>query len=209
MEHVVRGSIIQSRAAHYHTSAAHHNVTAAMLRQFAAAAVTSEHGHDYMQPCTSLPASAAKLPLLADLPQHQLPAAVANPMQTSQDLPQHVSQGPHVAWAELPIQGAAEQATTAAGHSHMPAAFPVPATACLGQVDASPQSSMIATATRDNLLIQTARADESVQQHSYQTAIAQYRQQMEVSLEALRQEMEAFQSEILGQSISMTNQHVE
>jgi len=28
-------------------------------------------------------------------------------------------------------------------------------------------------------------------------------------LEALRQEMEAFQSEILGQSISMTNQHVE
>jgi len=57
---------------------------------------------------------------------------------------------------------------------------------------------------RHNVLFEAVRANQLSQGHSYLDAIGHYRQQMESSLEALKQEMEAFQSEMLGQFVNIS-----
>ena len=201
MQHVVTGSIIQSRAAHYHTSAAHQHVSAAMLRQFAASSVHSDEAHDYVQPCTSTPAAASALDLPqlqppADLPQQQLPTAAALPMQSRKVLLPHISPGPHVAWVEQTLQGGPDHVGTTAMSRQML----TPTAASVEQLNVSGQQPLAIAGS--NMLDQAARRDELMHSkgHSYLIAVEQYRQQMERSLEALKQEMEAIQCEILSHS---------
>lgn len=200
MQHVVTGSIIQSRAAHYHTSAAHQHVSAAMLRQFAASSVHSDEAHDYVQPCTSMPAAASTLDLPqlqphADLHQQQQPAA-AVPMHSRKVVLPHIPPGPHVAWVEQTLQGGPDHVGTTA----MSRQVLTSTAASVEQLDVSGQQPLAIAG--NNMLDQAARHDELMHSkgHSCLIAVEQYRQQMERSLEALKQEMEAIQCEILSHS---------
>ena len=202
MQHVVRGSIIQSRAAHYHIGAVHQDASATMLRQFAAAALSPEQGLDFTQPCISLPVS-KPLQLPVTLPETQLPSAVAPTVPSSPGLLLHVTPGPHVAWAEQPRQAAADQANMATNNTPWPAAALAATT--LSHVNGLPQQSVMSKEPHHNMLYEVAKADQLVPGHSYQTALAHYRQQMESSLESLRRELEAFQTEMLRQLGTMSN----
>ena len=202
MQNVVRGSIIQSRAAHYHITAAQQDVTATMLRQFAASAEHHQQalGQDYMQPYKSKPASVTEeLPMqcFADMPLQQPAITTATSMQFRTGLMPQISQGPHIAWADQAMQDSADQMVSSALARQMPIAGPA---AELGELKGLEQP---IRSGRHNVLFEAARPNQSSQGHSYLDAIGHYRQQMESSLEALRQEMEAFQSEMMGQFVNI------
>lgn len=204
MQHVVRGSIIQSRAAHYHIGPVHQDASATMLRQFAAAALSPEQGLDFTQPCMSLPVSKLQLPLQlpVTLPETQLPSAVAPPVPSSPGLLLHVTPGPHVAWAEQPRQAAADQVNMTTNTTPWPAAL---AATTFSQVSGLSQQPVMSKEPHHNMLYEVGKADQPIPGHSYQTALAHYRQQMESSLESLRGELEAFQTEMLRQLGTMSN----
>ncbi|DBB02391.1 TPA: hypothetical protein ACH3X3_011394 [Trebouxia sp. C0006] len=204
MQNVVRGSIIQSRAAHYHITAAQQDVTATMLRQFAASAEYHQQalGQDYMQPYESKPASVTEeLPMqcFADMPLQQPAITTATSMQFRTGLMPQISQGPHIAWADQAMQDSADQMVSSALARQMPIAGPA---AELGELKGLEQP---IRSGRHNVLFEAARPNQSSSQGqtSYLDAIGHYRQQMESSLEALRQEMEAFQSEMMGQFVNI------
>lgn len=210
MQNVVRGSIIQSRAARYHITAVQQDVTATMLRQFAASAEHHQQalGQDYMQPYKSKPASVTEeLPMqcFADMPLQQPAITTTASMQFSTGLMPQTSQGPYIAWADQGMQDSADQMASSALAKQMPTAgYPadrsVAVAADLGELKGLEQP---IRSGRHNVLFEAARPHQSSQGHSYLDAIGHYRQQMESSLEALRQEMEAFQSEMLGQFVNI------
>ena len=202
MQNVVRGSIIQSRAAHYHITAAQQDVTATMLRQIAASAEHHQQalGQDYMQPCISKPASVTEqLPMQCFADLQQPATATAARMQLKTGLMTQTSQGPHIAWADQAMQDSADQMVSSALARQMPIAGPA---AELGELKGLEQP---IRSGRHNVLFEAARPNQSSSQGqtSYLDAIGHYRQQMESSLEALRQEMEAFQSEMMGQFVNI------
>ncbi|KAA6426425.1 MAG: hypothetical protein FRX49_03536 [Trebouxia sp. A1-2] len=201
MQNVVRGSIIQSRAAHYHITAAQQVVTATMLRPVAASAEHQQQAQDctHMQPCVSMSASVTeKLPMqcFADLPLEQPAITAAASMQLGTGLMPQILQGPHIAWADQTLQDTADQMASSTLARQMPKAGPAAVAAEVRELKGLEQPIRSA---RHNVLFEAARPHQSSQGHSYLDAIGHYRQQMESSLEALRQEMEAFQSEMLGQ----------
>ncbi len=206
MQNVVRGSIIQSRAAHYHITAAQQDVTATMLRQIAASAEPHQQAQDYMQPCISKPASVpGKLPMqcFADMPLQQPVITTAASMQLGTGLMPQISQTPHIAWADQAMQDTvtAVQVASSALARQMPTAGPAAVASDVGELKGLKRPIRSA---RHNVLFEAARPDQLSQGHTgYLDAIGHYRQQMESSLEALRQEMEAFQSEMLGQFVNI------
>ena len=207
MQNVVRGSIIQSRAAHYHITAAQQDVTATMLRQIAASAELHQQalGQDYMQPCINKPASVTEqLPMqcFADLALQQPATATATCMQLKTGLMTQTSQGPHIAWADQAVQDTADQMASSALARQMPKAGSGAAAVAADLGDLKGLERPIRSG-RHNVLFEAARPHQSSQGHGYLNAIGHYRQQMESSLEALRQEMEAFQSEMLGQFVNI------
>ncbi len=205
MQNVVRGSIIQSRAAHYHITAAQQDVTATMLRQFAASAEHHQQalGQDYMQPYESKPASVTEEPMqcFADMPLQQPAATTTASKQFRTGLMPQISQGPHIAWADQAMQDSADQMAISALARQMPTAGSAAVAADLGELKGLEWP---IRSGRHNVLFEAARPNQSSQGHSYLDAIGHYRQQMEGSLEALRQEMEAFQSEMLGQFVNIS-----
>lgn len=204
MQNVVRGSIIQSRAAHYHVSAAQQDVTATMLRRIAASAEYHQQAQDHMQPCISKPAvMTEKLPMqcLAGLPQQQPATTTAASMQLRTGLTPQISQAPHIAWADQTLQDTADQMASSALAMQMPTAGSAAVAADLGELKGLERP---VRSARHNVLFEAARANQLSQGHSYLDAIGHYRQQMESSLEALKQEMEAFQSEMLGQFVNIS-----
>lgn len=206
MQNVVRGSIIQSRAAHYRITAAQQDVTATMLRQFAASAEHHQQalGQDYMQPYESKPASVTEeLPMqcFADMPLQQPATTTTASMQFRTGLMPQILQGPHTAWADQGTQDSADQMAISALARQMPTAGSAAVAADLGELKGLERPMR---SGRHNVLFEAARINQSSQGHSYLDAIGHYRQQMESSLEALRQEMEAFQSEMLGQFVNIS-----
>ena len=112
-----------------------------------------------------------------------------------------ISQGPHIAWADQAMQDSADQMASSVLARQMPTAGPAAVAAVdLGELKGLERP---IRSGRHNVLFEAARPNQSSQGHSYLDAIGHYRQQMESSLEALRQEMEAFQSEMMGQFVNI------
>ena len=136
----------------------------------------------------------------ADLPLQQPATATAASMQLGTGLMPQISQGPHIAWADQAMQDTAHQMASSALARQMPTTGPAAVAVDLGELKGLERPIRSA---RHNVLFEAARPHQSSQGHSYLDAIGHHRQQMESSLEALRQEMEAFQSEMLGQFVNI------
>ena len=197
LQHIVRGSIIQSRVARYHVSSPRYNPSGTMLRQFAA------ESHSQPAPLspssrTSTAAAAAAaivnrrpLQLTADDPwQHgsqysavetgsQLKAVEAGSQHSAVEsghgeglapgMGRHTLQKPHIAWADQPAKGIQYQA-----HAHaVPGQMSAMTLAAPGQSALGVAGNGVNAEVQEQSMLSTAACDNALFEPSASNQLGQ------------------------------------
>ena len=215
LQHIVRGSIIQSRVARYRVSSPQYNPSGTMLRQFAA------ESHSQPVPpspssraSTAAAAAAAAAATIIRPPLQQFAdsssswhhasshsaAELGQVEGSTAGMGRNALQKPHIAWADQPAKGVQYQAhaQTVSGQNAMNMA--APGQSVLGVAGAAmsaevQEQSMMSTAACDSALFEPGASNQLGQSASNWAAFAR---EITDALSHMQQEMEAFQKQMLS-----------
>lgn len=210
LEHAIRSTVIQSRAACYQMQVAGRAPTprhaVAMGARFKPVTKHQQlrNGHDRIE-SQGLTNTLAEM-VSSPEQQQQLPQADADSTRSSQGLLSPIMDLPHVAWADQ--ANAWPENLLAATQMAEQASADLPPGEVLSkpellQNNLQMQSGL--SGTHDNVLFEDASGARSKSLDSSQSSIAEFQKQVEASWQSMQQELQQFKTDVLTQLAALQN----
>lgn len=203
MEHVIRSTVVQSRAARYQTE-----VEALEPKQAPTAVRRHEQHQQRLQPCADYDGMSrgVKQQVLQRPKELQLPEQISGTENTSWGL--LLATGPesdHVSWLDDARPRSADSASAAKAAGKVPIAIPAAGTAEHEVVQYKAQSGSPGLSdTHDNVLFEGAWSEgDHNRDTTSQESINEFQRQMEIGLQSMQLELQRFKADIVTQLNSL------